>query len=96
MTQEEAWMKKYQEVMTFIETNFRCKNGFRKDVRFFHLQERYEFHKLEAIRIKKLRQQYPLSARRKIARLLGVSESVVKEDLFHEQYMKDSNRCFRN
>lgn len=73
---------------------FRCKNGFRKDVRFFHLQERYEFHKLAAIRIKKLRQQYPLSARRKIARMLGVSESVVKEDLFHEQFMKDNNRCF--
>lgn len=23
MTQDEVWMKKYQEVMTFIETNYR-------------------------------------------------------------------------
>lgn len=73
---------------------FRCKNGFRREVRFFHLQERYEFHKLEAMRIKKLKAQYPKSARTKIARMLHVSEANVKEDLFHENFLKNNNRCF--
>lgn len=73
---------------------FRCKDGFRKEVNFFHLTERYEFHKLEAIRIKKLREQYPKSAIRKIASLLKVSDASVEEDLFHEQYLQNNNRCF--
>ena len=73
---------------------FRCKNGFRKSVDFFHLEERYEFHTMEAMRLKKLKTQYPQSARRKIARLLGVSETKVREDLFHEHYLKDNGRCF--
>lgn len=73
---------------------FRCKNGFQIDVNFFHLTERYEFHKKEAIRIKKLRAQYPQSAINKIARLLRVSDASVKEDLFHEQFLNNNNRCF--
>ena len=73
---------------------FRCKNGFRTEVDFFHLEERYEFHKLEAMRLKKLKAQYPQSARRKIAGLLGKSEAEVKEDLFHKKYLKDNHRCF--
>lgn len=73
---------------------FRCKNNFRKFVDFFHLEERYEFHKMEAIRIKKLREQYPQSARRKIALMLRKTEADVKEDLFHNKFLTDNNRCF--
>ena len=73
---------------------FRCKNGFRKEVDFFHLEERYEFHKMEAMRLKQLKAQYPMSARRKIARLLGKTEAEVRENLFHKKYLKDNHRCF--
>ena len=73
---------------------FRCKNGFRTAVDFFHLEERYEFHKIEAIRLKRLKAQYPQSAIRKIATLLGKPESEVEEDLFHRKYLKDNHRCF--
>ena len=73
---------------------FRCKNGFREPVNFFHLEERYEFHKPEAMRIKQLKARYPQSARRKIARLLGCTEARVREDLFHEHFLKDNERCF--
>lgn len=73
---------------------FRCKNGFRKEVDFFHLEERYEFHKMEAMRLKQLKAQYSMSARRKIARLLGKTEAEVKEDLFHKKNLKDNHRCF--
>lgn len=73
---------------------FRCKNGFRTSVDFFRLEERYEFHKSEAMRLKQLKAQYPQSARRKIARLLGTTEAKVKEDLFHEHFLNDNGRCF--
>lgn len=73
---------------------FSCKDGFRKVVDFFHLTERYEFHKLEALRIKRLKAQYPKSARKKIAKILGFSEAKVRADLFHEQFLKDNDRCF--
>ena len=74
--------------------HFRCKDGFRRVVNFFHLTERYEFHKLEALRIKRLKARYPKSARKKIAKMLGFSEAKVREDLFHEQFLKDNDRCF--
>ncbi len=73
---------------------FRCKNGFRTEVDFFHLEERYEFHKMEAMRLKRLKAQYPLSARRKIAGMLGKTEAEVREDLFHKKFLKDNHRCF--
>lgn len=73
---------------------FRCKRNFRKYVDFFHLEERYEFHKSEALRIKKLKAQYPPSARKKIAMMLGFTEAKVTEDLFHEQFLKKNHRCF--
>ena len=73
---------------------FRSRRGFHKVIEFFHLTERYEFHKLEALKIKKLKAQYPKSARIKIANLLGITEAKVKEDLFHEQFLQNNNRCF--
>lgn len=73
---------------------FRCKNGFRTEVNFFHLEERYEFHKKEAMRLKRLKAQYPRSARNKIAGLLGKTEVEVREDLFHKKYLKENHRCF--
>ena len=74
--------------------HFRGNGVFKKEVDFFHLEERYDFHKSEAIRIKQLKARYPQSARRKIARLLGVSEAQIYEDLFHERFLKNNYRCF--
>lgn len=74
--------------------HFKCKNNFREIVDFFHLEERYEFHKLEAMRIKQIEARYPQSARKMIAHLLGCSETKVREDLFHENYLQNNNRCF--
>ncbi len=73
---------------------FRCKHGSRTEVDFFHLEERYEFHKMEAMRLKRLKAQYPQSAKKKIAGMLGKTEAEVREDLFHKKYLKDNHRCF--
>ncbi len=74
--------------------HYSCNGGYGKVVDFFHLEERYEFHKVEAIRLKRLKSRYPKSAIRKIANLLGKSEYEVYEDLFHKKYLADNGRCF--
>lgn len=73
---------------------FRCKNGFRSAVDFFHLEERYEFHKDEALRLLKLKAKYPKSTINRISGLLGKPESEIKEDLFHKKFLSEHDRCF--
>lgn len=73
---------------------FRCKNGYDTFVNFFHLQDRYEFHKKEAMRLLKLKADYPPSTIRRIAQLLGKSATEVREDIFHEKYLTNNDRCF--
>lgn len=73
---------------------FRCKNGYDKPVDFFHLQDRYEFHKKEAMRLLKLKADYPPSTIQRIANLLGKSASEVREDIFHKKYLTNNDRCF--
>lgn len=73
---------------------FHCKNGFRKAVDFFRLEERYEFHKVEAMRIRNLKAKYPQSTIKRISKLLGKSESEIREDLFHGKYLSSLDRCF--
>lgn len=74
--------------------HFSSRAGYDKVVDFFQLEERYEFHKVEAIRLKKMKSRYPKSAIRKIASVLGKSEYEIYEDLFHDKYMADNGRCF--
>lgn len=74
---------------------FRTNKPYDKHVSFFHLEERYEFHKSEALRLKKLKQRYPDSNIRKIAKLLNRKEKTVKEDIFHTKFLTEEGRCFR-
>ena len=73
---------------------FRCKNGFRKYVDFFHLEERYEFHKCEALRLLELKAKYPQGTIKRMAGLLGKSVSDIREDIFHKKYLNSNDRCF--
>lgn len=73
---------------------FRCQNGFRKYVDFFHLEERYEFHKCEALRLLELKAKYPQGTIKRIAGLLGKSVSDIREDIFHKKYLNSNDRCF--
>lgn len=72
----------------------KAQSPYRQYVDFFHLNERYSFHKPEAERIKKLKDRYPQSKIRKIANLLGLREKEVEEDIFNLQYLKEKGRCF--
>ena len=67
---------------------------YEKYVNFFHLEERYDFHKIEAVRLNRLKKRYPEVKLRSIAKLLHYKPSVVKEDIFHLKYMRQEGRCF--
>jgi hypothetical protein len=73
---------------------FRCKNSYKKVVSFFHLEERYDFHKNEAIRLIRLTEKYPDSAINKISHLLSRPAVEIKEDLFNLKYLYEYDRCF--
>ena len=74
---------------------FRTNPPYEKHVRFFHLEERYEFHKAEAMRLRKLKARYPDSNIKKIASLLHRRETTVKEDIFQLKYLQREGRCFQ-
>jgi hypothetical protein len=71
---------------------FKCKNSYEKVVSFFHLDERYDFHKNEAIRLIRLTEKYPDSAINKISHLLSRPAVDIKEDLFNLKYVYDYDR----
>lgn len=60
----------------------------------FHLKERYNYHKLEAFRLKDKFDHYPKSKREEIARIIGRSEKEVEEDLFGIEYSINEHRVF--
>ena len=54
---------------------------FNQDIKLFKLNERYDFHKCEALRFVDLKQDYPDSHIRMIADLLGREEGYIKESI---------------
>lgn len=72
----------------------KAQRPYRQYVDFFRLNERYSFHRSEAERLKNLKDRYPKSNIRKIAKLLGYREKVVKEDIFNLHFLKEKGRCF--
>lgn len=74
--------------------HFRTESPYEKYVQFFRLEDRYEFHKMEAVRLNDLKRRYPDTNVRNIARLLHYHPEIVKEDLFHLKYLQEGERCF--
>lgn len=72
----------------------KAQRPYRQYVDFFKLNERYSFHKPEAERLKSLKDRYPKSNIKKIAKLLGYREKKVEEDIFNLNYLKAKGRCF--
>ncbi len=74
--------------------HFRCRNGYRDVVDFFHLEERYDFHRQEALRLRELKAKYPKSTIARISKLLGKPQKDIQEDIFHTKFITDNGRCF--
>ena len=73
---------------------FVAKYPYDRYVDFFHLQERYDYHKIEALRLEKLKKNYSRSQIAQIAKCLHRAEKEVKEDIFNQRYMQNNHRCF--
>ena len=61
----------------------------------FYLEERYNYHKCEALRLHDLMLDYPDVKIESMSKALGDSRTVeqIKEDLFGLDFSKDNNRC---
>lgn len=68
---------------------------YNQEVKFFHLEERYEYHKMEALRLKDLKAKYPPTKIRSIAKMMGKTVKDVTEDIFHKDFLSQNDRCFR-
>lgn len=69
-------------------------SDYMKVEELFHLRERYEYHKMEALRLLKLKHDYEDSHIQDVADLLGRSFEEVKEDIFGEDFSNTNHRCF--
>jgi len=78
------------------ELKFDCHKNkeYNKMVTCFRLNERYDFHKCEALRIKDLKTKYPDANIMTIATMLGYPFDEVKEDIIGLRFIRDGHRCF--
>lgn len=65
---------------------------YEKVIEMFHLNERYEFHKCEALRLLDLKQEYTDTHIKMISNLLRRSANAIKEDIFHAQFINNNHR----
>lgn len=67
---------------------------YEKYIERFRLQERYNYHKVEALRLKDLQMRYPDANVYNIASMLHVPYDEVKEDIFGLKFGQEQHRCF--
>ena len=63
--------------------------SYQKVIKLFRLEERYEFHKSEALRLLRLKQNYPDSHIGMISHLLKRSRNATKEDFFCNKHLNE-------
>ncbi len=89
-------MKKYSIDITCHDT------AFKKSVDLFRLRQRYNYHKIFALRLLDLKERYSVGSISMISNLLRgmaakpdrYTEQQIYEDIFGEEYSKVGNRCF--
>lgn len=67
---------------------------YKNEIDVFKLNDRYDFHKCEALRLLDLKQNYPESHIQMIAELLGRDKGSIKESIFAEHFTNDNRRVF--
>lgn len=94
---KEERIKPYMSNREAYQIHFNCQKDedYREYVEKLHLQERYEYHKVEALRLKDLQEKYPPANIEYISNLLGIPREEVKEDLFGEKFAVREHRCFK-
>ncbi len=67
---------------------------YKEYVSFFRLEDRYNFHKNEALRLEGLKKKYSPSQIKIIAKCLRRREADVREDIFNKRFIESNHRCF--
>lgn len=68
---------------------------YKKEINMFHLDERYDFHKCEALRLLDLIRDYPSSHIKMIQTTLNCyTEQKISEDIFGKEFMQQYGRTF--
>ena len=69
---------------------------FQDEIETFRLSERYNYHKMEALRLFDLYNEYPIELREKIRELFNGEKTLkeIEEDLFGTSFSQTHNRCF--
>ena len=68
--------------------------NYEKEIEMFHLNERYDFHICEALRLLDLLQNYPDTYIHTISTIINRSEESIKEDIFHQDFILHNDRVF--
>ena len=71
-----------------------AKGKYESYVKLFHLEELYDYHKGEELRLLDLKRKYPTSNLKKIAKVLHKTRDEVYEAIFGMGFSKDNHRCF--
>lgn len=67
---------------------------YKEYVERFKLEDRYNYHKCEALRLLDLKRKYPTSLIRKLARITSQTTDELREDIFGKEFGKENHRCF--
>lgn len=67
---------------------------YEEEINVFKLNERYDFHKCEALRLMDMKQNYPDSNIEMIATILGKNKKMVHEDIFGNCFTEQNRRVF--
>lgn len=78
------------------EINFSVKGDpdYMKSVELFRLKHRYDYHKVEGLRLLDLKSRYTDKEIESIARILKVSPSEIREDIFGSDFSTKHHRTF--
>jgi hypothetical protein len=69
-------------------------NDYKEEIKFFHLNDRYDYHKLLALRLLEKQERYPESNIKKISEQLKRDEQLVRDDIFNDRFVDDYHRTF--
>ena len=84
----------YMRHKDYYQIGIKATGDYLEYTKLFHLKERYEYHKGEALRLLDLKRNYPASHIRRMALMLHKTAEEVREDLFGLNYSKEHHRCF--
>lgn len=79
---------------SFIVCFDTCSEQYKKEIDLFRLNQRYQFHKCEALQLLSLQQKYTDANIGMIGRLLRRSDASIKEDIFKKEYIVSNRRAF--